>query len=461
MLETWVVQQLRGENPSDLRQIYEATHYPIAAVYRFLAPVTRETLQGIVLKLMRAVAGGSREVPPHELFALVDPVFSSSVMRDDALDLLLSLTSQFPRHPDLRHPTLLAIRRIGHRGTAVWWISQLKGEDDEALVLLLEGLADASLTEWFATLSDFRWTAYVADCVASLTPWLIDTFGNEAVVPRLLRLLADRPAEVRRPILAMIGVEDLPLPRTDHAWREAIEAFVTGESQQQPWNMLDIAPARWSTATERTRFKDALQNWLSTWKLETAKIEDGRRLTCLLSAYPSDTAVAAMIGALHSLPVANRGAESFFKDALEVIAASPQSVRELWRKDANARTNYGRWLAHALAVPSLRDLAIIETVKWIDSPDASPYLEMIWAGGISVKELRDISRAAGMNERTILQLLVEIYKSAMNAEDEKIMKEIQAIVPDFAQQVLRVEEERSGGIFTQAMTGRRTAGADA
>jgi hypothetical protein len=451
-LRKWVVDQLRGQNPGELRQTYEATHYPIAAMYRFFSPVTRESLQSIMLELMRATAKGSRNVPPHELFALVDPIFASSSLQSEALDVLLSIGTNFSAYPDLRHPTLVAVRRIGYKGTAVWWKSQLKGENDEALVTLLEGIAAASLTEFFTTVRSMQWSKYIADCVASLTPWMIEEFGNEAVLPRLMHLLVDQPQDLQRPIVAMIGAEDLQFPRSDTEWRVAIEAFVSGESDVQPWDSLTVAPPRWvSIAAERIAFNDALRQWLGSWMPDPANTEPALRLIGLLRAHPSDAGIATLIGALDVLTIDDARAEPFFRESLKAISSSAVSVRQLWRKDENARTGYARWLVRALAVPNLRNLAVAETVRWLDVPDASPYLEMISAGGISVYDLKEAVHKAGMSERTILMLLVEILRSAITAENDKIVKEIKAIEPDIAQKTLRLEEERGGGMFTQTI----------
>jgi hypothetical protein len=151
------------------------------------------------------------------------------------------------------------------------------------------------------------------------------------------------------------------------------------------------------------------------------------------------------------LTIDDSRAEPFFRESLQAISLSAVSVRELWRKDENARTGYARWLVRALAVRNLRNLAVAQTVRWLDIPDASPYLEMISAGGISVRDLQETMRKAGMSERTILMLLVEILRSAITAENEEIVKEIKTIEPDIALKTLRLEEARGGGMFTQTI----------
>jgi hypothetical protein len=444
-----VIRQLRGENPAGLRQIYETAHYPIAAIYRSLTGRTRESLQNVVYELVRETAAAKKPaVPPDEVFALVMPLFAADP-EGDVRTLLLDAAASVNGRPALRQPVLLALARLGYRGTAAFWRAHLRGSDDEALAVILAGVARASLSEFFGLLRALEWSVYVADCVATLTPWLIEEHGAEAVLPRLLRILRDIPPDLGRPILAVIDPLGVPMPRRIPDWTTAIESYALGETDETPWQIfeIDASPRTERIAAEKGDFQLALDDWIRRWSPHPDSLDRAMREIELLRRHPSQSAIVAIIGALDTFRLQRAGHEhvGFIAAALSVITMNQAIVRNVWRESQETRNVYERWLEHALGVEWMRPVVLRELVKWLDLPDLAPFYALIAHGQMTVAELIHFARNEAADEAVVVRMVHEVHQFAQLAGRPEIIKAIETVDPTFALKFLKRQQLQFSG----------------
>lgn len=455
-LRAWVVRQLRGENPAGLRQLYEAPHVPIATIYRFLAPTTRESMQYVIYDLMREIAAGTSVVSAEETFALVDPVFTSSSLQPKVVTLLLSLVAAFDERTPLRHPTLVALLRCGYKGPAGFWADMLRNADDDALMVILEGISEASLAELFNVLERLQWSEYVGDCVASLVPWLIEEYSAERVVPRLMQILAGAPPESRTPVLAIVRPHNVPLPNTDVDWLKAIDSYITGRSDERPWSVFEIGAhlANWkSFADDHADFQGALDDWFKRWSPIPEAMPQAMRALELLAQYPSSRRLIAVIAALDAFRLHGATPEHlpFISTALRAITMNPVALKQLWNDNHDVRKTYERWLEYALGIGWLREPTLRELVTWLDFPDLAPFYRLVADGQMTVNELTEFVRRAAATQATVVRILYEVHQSAIFDERRDIVMALFKNNEGLALQALSLERAAALG-STAALT---------
>ncbi len=445
-LHALVISQLRGENPSGLRQIYEATHYPISAVYSSLRPSVRESLQQVVYALMRDAVSGLKPVVPHEeLFALVDPVFSSSALEGNVRSLLLNTAKDLDSRPALRQPILLALVRSGYRGSAAFWRPHLRGNDDDALAVILSGIARASVSEFLSLVAEIKWSPYVADCVSMLTPWLVEEYGAEAVLPRLLTIVRDIDADVRRPVIAAIRPADVPLPRSIIDWIVAIESYAMGIAGDRPWEIfgIDTSSRVDRVAADKGEFQRAIDEWIERWAPHPSGFARAMREIELLRRYPSRPVVVAIIGALDAFRLAHATKEhaSFISTAMSVITLNQAIVRLVWHEEQKTRSVYERWLDYAFEVDWLREVVLHDLVKWLDLPDLAPFYSLVAHGQMTIAELIVFARKEAADESVVIRMIHEVYQLAQLYGRPEIVKGVEEVDETFVRKFMEIQSQ--------------------